>query len=71
MSHQPDTSPVVEAPRIEYDGRPLDSFDKTTLCAMIADLIAQLDAADVEVASLRREVERMRSATGKGFTRGR
>lgn len=71
MNDRINAASAEEPPRIEYDGRPLDSFDKTTLCAMIADLIAQLDAADVEVASLRRQVERMRSATGKGFTRGR
>ena len=60
-----------ESPRVEYDGRPLESFDQMTLIEMIADLIAQLDVANGELAMVHHELERTRATAGKGFNRGR
>ncbi len=71
MNDRINAASAEEPPRVEYDGRPLGSFDKSTLIEMIADLLAQLDAANGEVAIVRRELERTRATAGKGFTRGR
>ena len=71
MSDRPDITPLDDLPRIEYGGRPLESFDKATLIGMIGDLITQLDAAHEAVAMAQRQVEGMKAAAGKGFTRGR
>ncbi|HEY9346100.1 MAG TPA: hypothetical protein VIQ53_12360 [Inquilinus sp.] len=71
MNDQINAASAEEPPRVEYDGRPLGSFDKSTLIEMIADLIAQLDVANGDLAMVRREIERTRATAGKGFNRGR
>ena len=71
MNDQAVTTPPDDLPRIEYEGRPLESFDKPTLIAMISDLVAELDAANEALAMAERQIERMKATTGKGFTRGR
>lgn len=67
----PAATATTATPRIEYAGQPLHRFGKDTLIRMIADLIAELDAANAEIALTRRALDRARAASGKGFTRGR
>ncbi len=54
MNDQAVTTPPDDLPRIEYEGRPLESFDEATLIAMIADLVSQLDAANEALATAER-----------------
>jgi hypothetical protein len=71
MNDQAVTTTTDDAPRIEYEGRPLESFDEATLIAMITDLVAQLDAANEALTTAERQIERLKATAGKGFTRGR
>jgi hypothetical protein len=71
MNDQAVTTTTDDALRIEYEGRPLESFDKPTLIAMIADLVSQLDAANEALTTAERQIERLRATVGKGFSRGR